>query len=401
MSEWQGRTVWVSGAAQGIGHAVARTFAEAGASVVAFDLQLAEALPGNVKGVVIDVSDSEAVTRCCEQLLDEGLGPDVLVNVAGILATGRIDEVDDALLQRTFAINTFAPFYLMRALTPWFQGRLRGAIVNVSSNAGRVPRVGMGIYGASKAALTSLTQTAGLELAPLWGALQSGVAGLDPYPDAVRHVAGGGRRRSRKESCVPSRACPGSSSWGSLLASSGHPTRWLPACCFSPPMPPAISPCRIWWSMAVPLWGSSPRAADLAGVTLSLWRRPCLLAFQPCGQEQLTARLMFAQGHSHGTDNGDARHPSAWGAAALVAYHSSGGHLVCPAKISAEPRLQYRRVLAAGGGAGSPSLHPRGAPDYRRDPRSALRLCGHCRWPADGGQPRLLAAGRAGSAQRS
>ncbi|EKB19440.1 2,3-dihydro-2,3-dihydroxybenzoate dehydrogenase [Aeromonas veronii] len=166
MSEWQGRTVWVTGAAQGIGHAVARTFAEAGASVVAFDLQLAEALPGNVKGVVIDVSDSEAVTRCCEQLLDEGLGPDVLVNVAGVLATGRLDEVDDALLQRTFAINTFAPFYLMRALTPWFQGRRRGAIVNVSSNAGRVPRVGMGIYGASKAALTSLTRTAGLELAP-------------------------------------------------------------------------------------------------------------------------------------------------------------------------------------------------------------------------------------------
>ncbi|HDO1330196.1 TPA: 2,3-dihydro-2,3-dihydroxybenzoate dehydrogenase [Aeromonas veronii] len=166
MSEWQGRTVWVTGAAQGIGHAVARTFAEAGASVVALDLQLAEALPGNVKGVTLDVSDSEAVTRCCEQLLDEGLGPDVLVNVAGVLATGRLDEVDDALLLRTFAVNTFAPFYLMRALTPWFQGRRRGAIVNVSSNAGRVPRVGMGIYGASKAALTSLTRTAGLELAP-------------------------------------------------------------------------------------------------------------------------------------------------------------------------------------------------------------------------------------------
>ncbi|WP_439827317.1 2,3-dihydro-2,3-dihydroxybenzoate dehydrogenase [Aeromonas enteropelogenes] len=166
MSEWQGKIVWVTGAAQGIGHAVARTFAEAGASVVVLDLQLAEALPGNVKGVVIDVSDSEAIVRCCERLLEEGLGPDVLVNVAGVLATGRLDEVDDVLLARTFAVNTFAPFYLMRALAPWFRARRGGAIVNVSSNAAKVPRAGMGVYGASKAALTSLTLTVGLELAP-------------------------------------------------------------------------------------------------------------------------------------------------------------------------------------------------------------------------------------------
>ncbi|QXC32424.1 2,3-dihydro-2,3-dihydroxybenzoate dehydrogenase [Aeromonas sp. FDAARGOS 1407] len=166
MSEWQGKIVWVTGAAQGIGHAVARTFAEAGASVVVLDLQLAEALPGNVKGVVIDVSDSEAIARCCEQLLEEGLGPDVLVNVAGVLATGRLDEVDDVLLARTFAVNTFAPFYLMRTLAPWFRALRGGAIVNVSSNAAKVPRAGMGVYGASKAALTSLTLTAGLELAP-------------------------------------------------------------------------------------------------------------------------------------------------------------------------------------------------------------------------------------------
>ncbi|WP_421193291.1 2,3-dihydro-2,3-dihydroxybenzoate dehydrogenase [Aeromonas enteropelogenes] len=166
MNEWQGKIVWVTGAAQGIGHAVVRTFAEAGASVVVLDLQLVEALPGNVKGVVIDVSDSEAIVRCCEQLLEEGLGPDVLVNVAGVLATGRLDEVDDVLLARTFAVNTFAPFYLMRALAPWFRARRGGAIVNVSSNAAKVPRAGMGVYGASKAALTSLTLTAGLELAP-------------------------------------------------------------------------------------------------------------------------------------------------------------------------------------------------------------------------------------------
>nr|WP_279495822.1 SDR family NAD(P)-dependent oxidoreductase [Aeromonas veronii] len=253
MSEWQGRTVWVTGAAQGIGHAVAGTFAEAGASVVSFDLQLAEALPGNVKRVVIDVSDSEAVTRCCEQLLDEGLGPDVLVNVAGVLATGRIDEVDDALLQRTFAINTFAPFYLMRALTPWFQGRRRGAIVNVSSNAGRVPRVGMGIYGASKAALTSLTQTAGLELAPY------GVRCNLVSPGSTRTPMlygmwqeGGTARRGDTYHRGPARAVQaGDPPWQTW----GPPTRWLPACCFSPPMPPAISPCRIWWSMAVPPWG--------------------------------------------------------------------------------------------------------------------------------------------------
>ncbi len=169
----------------------------------------------------------------------------------------------------------------------------------------------MGIYGASKAALTSLTQTAGLELAP-YGVRCNLVSPGSTRTPMLYGMWQEGRLSSGRENSALSRVCPGSSSWGSPLANWVHPTRWLPACCFSPPMPPAISPCRIWWSMAVPLWGVSPRAAGLAGVTLSLWRRPYLLAFQPCGQEQLTARLMFAQGHFHGTDNGDARHPSAW-----------------------------------------------------------------------------------------
>lgn len=165
MTDFEGQTVWVTGANQGIGQAVADRFHARGAVVIAFDRRWSgEERP--YRTVTLDIADADAVARTCRALFAEGIAIDVLANVAGILRMGAVEELDDADWRETFAVNVAGPFHLMRAVAPAFKSRRRGAVISVSSNAAHVPRVGMAAYGASKAALTSLTRTLGLELAP-------------------------------------------------------------------------------------------------------------------------------------------------------------------------------------------------------------------------------------------
>ncbi|CAO3429835.1 2,3-dihydro-2,3-dihydroxybenzoate dehydrogenase [Azospirillum endophyticum] len=162
---FQGQAVWVTGANQGIGRAVADLFHERGATVIAFDRRWDDdARP--YRRTTLDIADAAAVTLTCGALQQEGVRIDVLVNVAGILRMAAIEETSDDDWRDSFAVNVAGPFHLMRALAPAFKAQAGGAIVSVSSNAAHVPRIGMAAYGASKAALTSLTMTLGLELAP-------------------------------------------------------------------------------------------------------------------------------------------------------------------------------------------------------------------------------------------
>lgn len=164
MTDFAGRTVWVTGANQGIGRAVADRFHARGAAVIAFD-RFWDAQPP-YRAVTLDIADADAVSGTCRALFAEGTVIDALANVAGILRMGPVEAVTDADWQETFAVNVAGPFHMMRALVPAFRRGRGGAIVSVSSNAAHVPRMGMAAYGASKAALTSLTMTVGLELAP-------------------------------------------------------------------------------------------------------------------------------------------------------------------------------------------------------------------------------------------
>ena len=169
-----GTVAVVTGAAQGIGAAVATELARHGARVVALDRQ-ADLLDKTVRdmadagfevsGQVTDVRDSVAVENTVNRI-ESGTGPvDVLVNVAGVLRLAAAMDITDDDWSQVFAVNTDGVFYLSRAVARRMVGRRRGTIVTVGSNASSVPRMGMAAYAASKAATTSFMRCLGLELA--------------------------------------------------------------------------------------------------------------------------------------------------------------------------------------------------------------------------------------------
>ncbi|WP_416260594.1 2,3-dihydro-2,3-dihydroxybenzoate dehydrogenase [Gibbsiella quercinecans] len=167
MSQWDfsGKRVWVTGAGAGIGLDTARAFVKAGAQVIGFDRHFGDDdYPFRTE--LLDIADAAAVDRTCTRLLAEHDGLDVLVNGAGILRMGLTDETSSEDWLACLAVNAGGAFNLFRHTLPVFRRQRRGAIVSIASNAAHVPRVGMAAYCASKAALRSLCQTVGLEMAP-------------------------------------------------------------------------------------------------------------------------------------------------------------------------------------------------------------------------------------------
>lgn len=173
-SEFQGCHVLVTGAAGGIGLALAQQLLDEGANVTALDvdargLEALRAERGDTAPRlltrVVDVSDANAVNAAVEAA-EQDLGPiDHLVCVAGVLQMGRVTELSDAQWSRTMAINMGGVFNTCRAVARGMTERRRGSIVNVSSNAATAPRAAMSAYAASKAAVTQFSRCLALELA--------------------------------------------------------------------------------------------------------------------------------------------------------------------------------------------------------------------------------------------
>ncbi|GAB3113183.1 2,3-dihydro-2,3-dihydroxybenzoate dehydrogenase [Streptomyces calidiresistens] len=169
-----GRTALVTGAAGGIGAAVARALAHAGVGVAALDTEgtaldaLVKELretAGRALALAVDIRSSDLVDRAVERA-EEELGPlDYLVNAAGVLRSGPVLGYSDQDWELTFDVNVGGVFHVSRAVTRRMVRRGSGAVVTVASNAARVPRWDMAAYAASKAAATSFTRTLGLELA--------------------------------------------------------------------------------------------------------------------------------------------------------------------------------------------------------------------------------------------
>jgi NAD(P)-dependent dehydrogenase (short-subunit alcohol dehydrogenase family) len=170
-----GKVVVVTGATSGIGRSTAEAFGREHASVVvvgrdrnglAAARASVEAAGGTAVACEADVTAADAPARIIETAVREFGGVDVLVNAAGVIASGTLEATTDEVWDAMMSVNARAPFRLMRAAAPHLAAR-KGSIVNVSSVNGLRSFPGVLAYCVSKSAVDQLTRCAAIELAPI------------------------------------------------------------------------------------------------------------------------------------------------------------------------------------------------------------------------------------------
>ena len=171
-----GRRAMVTGGGKGIGAAIARRLAEAGAAVMVADIDkvAAEQVAGEITtiggraiGAEVDVTDSAAVEAVVARAVSELGGLDILVNNAGIFPIFPVLAMPDEEWDRVLRTNLYGAFYCAREAGRQMAGK-GGVIVNVASiQAFRAGAPGLAPYTASKGALVSFTQALAVELGPM------------------------------------------------------------------------------------------------------------------------------------------------------------------------------------------------------------------------------------------
>lgn len=171
-----GRVALVTGGNKGLGKAMARGLAEAGADVFIasrHEDQLKAALDEILAGTgrkggyaVCDVSNRDDVKRLARTALDRMGRVDILINNAGMNAPQAIDQVADETWDRVVEVNLNSVMALTRSLVPQMKERKWGRIVHISSIMGQVSKEGRNVYSATKAALMGLAKASALDLGP-------------------------------------------------------------------------------------------------------------------------------------------------------------------------------------------------------------------------------------------
>lgn len=161
--EFLGKHALVTGAASGIGSIVAAQLIELGCDVTTLDIQPTNL--SSLKHYTVDLTDSDTVERTVNEIESSSKPIDYLVHCAAVLELSNLLETSNAQWQRQIDVNLNGAFYICRAVGNVMKRQKKGTIVVVSSNAAKTPRLGMGAYCASKAALTQMTKCLGLELA--------------------------------------------------------------------------------------------------------------------------------------------------------------------------------------------------------------------------------------------
>jgi len=169
--DFTGRTAIVTGAAQGIGRAIAELLAAAGAKVAALDRdeEALKAAWGDrtdaVAPIGVDISDADAVARAVRDASDWAGGIDVAVNNAGITRDAVVWKLTDDQWAQVLGVHLAGTFYVTREVIPVMRAAGYGRIINVTSYTGLHGNVGQANYAAAKAGIVGFTKTVAKEVA--------------------------------------------------------------------------------------------------------------------------------------------------------------------------------------------------------------------------------------------
>jgi D-sorbitol dehydrogenase (acceptor) len=171
MKRLEGKCALITGAARGIGFAFAQTYAREGAQVVIADIDgeaakaAADTLGSTATAVEMDVSDQLSIAKGVDTAINAMGRIDILINNAAIFSAAPIVDIEPTDFQLVFDINVAGTLFTTQAVARHMIARGGGGkIINMASQAGRRGEPLVAVYCASKAAVISLTQSAGLNL---------------------------------------------------------------------------------------------------------------------------------------------------------------------------------------------------------------------------------------------
>ena len=166
-----GKTALITGAARGIGLEFARAYIAQGARVALADInaqavaQAAESLGPQALGIQMDVTQADSIEAGFAQAIEKMGKLDILINNAALFSAAPIVDITRADYDRLFAVNVAGTLFCLQAAARHMIARGDGGkIINMASQAGRRGEGLVGVYCATKAAVISLTQSAGLDL---------------------------------------------------------------------------------------------------------------------------------------------------------------------------------------------------------------------------------------------
>lgn len=167
----KGKAAIITGAARGIGAAFAGAYVREGATVAIADIdmaraeQTAKAIGPSAFAIRLDVTDQSSIDNAIAEVEKRCGGIDILINNAALFDMAPIVEITRASYDRLFGINVGGALFTLQAVArSMIRNKRRGKIINMASQAGRRGEALVAVYCASKAAIISFTQSAGLDL---------------------------------------------------------------------------------------------------------------------------------------------------------------------------------------------------------------------------------------------